>query len=215
MRKQHADGPWSQGRVAQWDAAKGLGFIAPAGGGARVLLRRADLTGRLRTRQPQVGEPVRFSLHGEGAQRRASRVNTLLPLHVAPAPPAAASAAQSRSARLLVIPAFAAVLAGIHTAWPLPRPVPLLYGALSAALLVVYGLDRWAARRSGQAGVPHAVLHGLALMGGWPGALLGQHIFRHKVSDPIFLRRTWAMVCVNLLLLLVVCTPLLTPRVGR
>lgn len=209
MRRPADPEPWGQGRVLQWDAAKGLGFVQGEAGGERLLLRRADLTGRLRTRQPQAGEPVRFLALGHGPQRRAARVSTLLP-PAAPARPAAASPSRPGSARLYIIPAFALLLGLIHLSWPLPRFVTVLYGALSMALFLVYGLDKWAARR-GQARVRESVLHVLALLGGWPGALLGQHIFRHKIAQPRFLRIGWAMAALNIALLLVVCTPLLAP----
>lgn len=187
------------GRVSQWDAAKGLGFVQPDGGGERLLLRRADLAGRLRFREPAVGEAVRYSAVGDGRQRRAARVTSLAP------PPAAKPIARSQpgsgSQRLLVIPAFALLLGALQLAAPLPRPVPLLYGALSTALFLVYGLDKWAAKR-GSARVAESSLHLIALLGGWPGALLGQQLFRHKTSKPVFLRLTWAMVALNLSLLL-------------
>lgn len=193
------------GRVSQWDAAKGLGFVQPEGGGERLLLRRADLQGRLRTQAPQPGEPVRFERAADG--RRALRVYSLAPppaRAAAPAPSASRPAGPG-SNRLLVIPVFALLLGLLHWQQPLPRPVPLLYGALSTALFLVYGLDKWAARK-GQSRVAEGSLHLIALMGGWPGALLGQQLFRHKTAKPSFLRLTWAMVALNIALLLLLWT---------
>lgn len=196
-----------RGRVTQWDETKGLGFVQIEGG-ERHLLRRADLSGRLRFRAPQVGEPVSFGLSGQDRSRRAVQVRSLkAPKPVAPAP---SRPAQPSSGRLLVLPVFAALLGAIHLAWPLPRVVPLMYGALSTALFIVYGLDKWAAMRA-RARVAEASLHALAFFGGWPGALLGQHIFRHKTAKPAFLRWTWAMVALNLLLLVGLCTPAWVP----
>lgn len=190
------------GRVSQWDAAKGLGFVQPEGGGERLLLRRADLQGRLRTREPQTGEALRYALSADG--RRALQVQSLAPRPAPAAAPGHATrpARGAGSERLLVIPAFALLLGALHLAHPLPRPIPLLYGALSTALFLVYGMDKWAARRGG-ARVAEFSLHLVALMGGWPGALLGQQIFRHKTAKPLFLRLTWAMAALNIALLLV------------
>jgi uncharacterized membrane protein YsdA (DUF1294 family) len=78
------------------------------------------------------------------------------------------------------------------------------------ALFIIYGLDKWAARK-GNNRVAEGTLHALALAGGWPGALVGQQVFRHKTAKPSFLRWTWAMVCLNMLLVLVICTPILLP----
>lgn len=190
------------GRVSQWDAAKGLGFVQPEGGGERLLLRRADLAGRLRFREPRAGEAVRFRPASDG--RRALQVNSLAPPPAQAAGKAARGPAQSPtqgSGHLLIIPAFALLLGALHLAAPLPRPVPLLYGALSTAVFIVYGMDKWAARRGG-ARVAETSLHLIALMGGWPGALLGQQLFRHKTSKPGFQRLSWAMVALNISLLL-------------
>lgn len=189
------------GRVSQWDAAKGLGFVQPEGGGERLLLRKADLGGRLRSQGPRVGEAVRFAVVGDARQRRAIQVRSLEAAVRREAQARQPAAAAVSSNRLLVIPAFALLLGALQLAAPLPRPVPLLYGALSTALFLVYGLDKWAATR-GKARVAETSLHLVALLGGWPGALLGQQIFRHKTAKPVFLRLTWAMVALNVSLLL-------------
>jgi len=54
-----------------------------------------------------------------------------------------------------------------------------VYGLVSAVTFVVYGIDKRRAATGGRR-VPEATLHGLELLGGWPGALLGQSVFRHK-----------------------------------
>lgn len=42
--------------------------------------------------------------------------------------------------------------------------------------------------------VPEAVLHGLALVGGSPAALLAQRLLRHKTVKPVFQRVFWTIV---------------------
>jgi uncharacterized membrane protein YsdA (DUF1294 family)/cold shock CspA family protein len=195
--------PQALGRISHWDAAKGLGFVEPHGGGDRLLLKKADLAGRLKAVGPVVGQAVRYNLRVDGTQRRAIDVTSVTPPNAVKQPPKGPT---TSSSRLMVIPAFAVVLGALHLAWPLPRVVPLLYGALSTALFIIYGLDKWAARK-GQARVAEASLHLVALLGGWPGALLGQQLFRHKTAKPAFLRMTWAMVCLNVLLLIALANP--------
>lgn len=197
--------PQALGRVSHWDAAKGLGFVVPDAGGERLVLRRADLQGRLQARgNPEVGEPVRYT--SRDGQARA--VHSLRPSAPPPGRPVVVPrrSAGPNSARLLVIPAFGLLLGALQMTWPLPRIVPTLYGALSMALFIVYGLDKWAAKRGG-ARVAETSLHLIALMGGWPGALLGQQVFRHKTAKPAFLRWTWAMAAFNLLALVWIVTP--------
>ena len=136
-----------------------MGFVQPEAGGPRLLLRRADLAGRLRFTTPAMNEPVRFTRAGSREAPRAVQVHTLRPPPVErvarPSAQSLSPEAQSRrlsSQRLLIIPVFALLLGVIHLAWPLPKPVPMLYSALSMALFVVYGLDKWAARRGSARG---------------------------------------------------------------
>jgi uncharacterized membrane protein YsdA (DUF1294 family) len=58
--------------------------------------------------------------------------------------------------------------------------------AWSLATFVMYGLDKQAAR-AGSLRTPELVLHGLALIGGFPGGWAGRAVFRHKTRHPMFL----------------------------
>jgi uncharacterized membrane protein YsdA (DUF1294 family) len=58
--------------------------------------------------------------------------------------------------------------------------------AWSLATFVLYGLDKRAAR-AGSLRTPELVLHGLALMGGFPGGWAGRAVFRHKTRHIAFL----------------------------
>lgn len=61
----------------------------------------------------------------------------------------------------------------------------------------VYALDKNAARRS-RPRVPERTLHLLALLGGWPGALIAQQRLRHKTRKTAFLVVFWLSVLLNL-----------------
>lgn len=63
----------------------------------------------------------------------------------------------------------------------------------SVVTLVIYGADKYAARKSWQR-VPEKTLLLFGLAGGWPGALLGQQMFRHKTQKQPF--KTWFMLSV-------------------
>lgn len=54
----------------------------------------------------------------------------------------------------------------------------------------VYAVDKQAAQQ-GRRRVPERTLHLLALLGGWPGALLAQWRLRHKTAKPRFLIVFW------------------------
>jgi len=78
----------------------------------------------------------------------------------------------------------------------LPLAVPIVYGAASAAALIVYAADKSAARRDDWR-TPERTLHLLSLAGGWPGALVAQTLFRHKTRKMSFRLVFWITVAVN------------------
>ena len=78
----------------------------------------------------------------------------------------------------------------------MPQGIAVLYMATSLAAVVAYGIDKSAAQ-TGAWRTPESTLHVLALMGGWPGALVAQNIFHHKSRKPSFQLAFWATVAVN------------------
>jgi uncharacterized membrane protein YsdA (DUF1294 family) len=77
----------------------------------------------------------------------------------------------------------------------------ILYSLLSTITFVVYGFDKLAAERGGKR-VRERTLHLLALCGGWPGALAGQWLFRHKRRNRTFQVNFWLTVLMNAALLM-------------
>lgn len=74
------------------------------------------------------------------------------------------------------------------------------YASISLITFVVYGFDKRAAEKR-NARVPENMLHLLAVVGGWPGALLAQRYWRHKTVKQPFLFVFWLTVAVNVGLL--------------
>ena len=96
--------------------------------------------------------------------------------------------------------AFSAVL-GI-----LPPVVVILYAAVSLLTYVFYYLDKSAARNGGWR-TKESTLHLLAVLGGWPGALLGQQRLRHKTRKQPFRFIFWLTVLANIGFLVWLHTP--------
>lgn len=76
-------------------------------------------------------------------------------------------------------------------------PLAVWYLLASTITLCVYLNDKLAAKRKGQR-VRERSLHLLALLGGWPGALLAQHAVRHKVSKASFMAGFWFVTILNI-----------------
>ncbi|MFH6564734.1 DUF1294 domain-containing protein [Pseudomonas kulmbachensis] len=75
--------------------------------------------------------------------------------------------------------------------------VPLLvYGVASALAFGLYWYDKEQAK-AGQWRTPEKVLHGVELLGGWPGALVAQQMFRHKTRKLSYQVWFWLIVAVH------------------
>ncbi len=84
----------------------------------------------------------------------------------------------------------------------MPNPLVVIlawYLALSGITFGVYGFDKRRARRGGRR-VRERTLHLLALLGGWPGALLGRRHFHHKTLKRGFSAVLYATVLLHLAL---------------
>ena len=95
---------------------------------------------------------------------------------------------------------FAGALAGAYFFFALAWWVPALYGAASIVAFAAYGIDKAAARRQANR-ISEQTLLLLGLVGGWPGALVAQQVFRHKTRKRSFRRAFWGTVGVNILAL--------------
>ena len=70
------------------------------------------------------------------------------------------------------------------------------YAGLSLVALVLYRADKRAAQR-GEWRTRESTLHLVALLGGWPGALAGRRLFRHKTRKQPFVTVLWLTVVTN------------------
>ncbi|MCF8582321.1 DUF1294 domain-containing protein [Enterobacter ludwigii] len=64
-------------------------------------------------------------------------------------------------------------------------PVVMWLLLINVLTMVIYGADKMAARK-GMRRVPEATLLVFGVTGGWPGAILGQQLFRHKTQKQPF-----------------------------
>ena len=78
--------------------------------------------------------------------------------------------------------------------WPLPDPGAEV--SVEPLMPAAYRFDKSAAR-AGRRRTPESTLHTLALFGGWPGALVGQQVWRHKTTKQPFRTLFWGTVILN------------------
>lgn len=179
------------GRITEWNDARGFGFVVPNGGGERAFLHIKAFDGR--GARPFEGALVSYALRFDERRR----------LQAAAVRFVRASRPSSRPSylpwRSLVGLVALAVVAGGAWTGRLPAVLAVAYGAASALAFVMYGIDKWAARTD-RWRTAEQTLHLVGLLGGWPGALLAQDVFRHKSRKAEFQVVFWILVVVNLVL---------------
>lgn len=79
----------------------------------------------------------------------------------------------------------------------MPHPFLVWLLAINMLTLMLYGADKAAAKRDRRR-VAERTLLLFGLLGGWPGALCGQHFFRHKTKKQPFRRWFFLSVAVNI-----------------
>ncbi|MEA5673570.1 DUF1294 domain-containing protein [Pseudomonas sp. MH2] len=82
-------------------------------------------------------------------------------------------------------------------AWSGQSWLPLaLYPVASLVCLLLYWQDKQQARTQAWR-TPEKILHACELLGGWPGALLAQQLFRHKTRKLSYQMVFWAIVALH------------------
>lgn len=110
------------------------------------------------------------------------------------------SGAAAFAAASLLLPAGLAAAGRLHFL------VPVGYLGMSLVAGIAYAFDKSAARTQRQR-ISERTLLVLGLLGGWPGALLAQRMFRHKTAKASFQAAFWITIVLNLTVLLLVAFP--------
>ena len=101
---------------------------------------------------------------------------------------------------IVIATVFLAGICALAVRDVLPPAVALVYLIASVAAVVAYGIDKSAAQ-TGAWRTSERTLHVLALIGGWPGALIAQRLFRHKSRKPSFQLVFWTTAAINCVVL--------------
>ena len=178
-----------QGKITSWKDDQGFGFITPSGGGKQVFVHIKAFANR--QRRPVGSEIVTYQLKTD-ARGRAQAENVAF---VGERVQSSTTSGRS-NIRLIFAAAFIVFVAALAFAGKLPFAVFGLYVVISIVVFIVYALDKSAARKN-QWRTPENTLHLLALIGGWPGALVAQKLLHHKSSKQSFQAVFWVTVVLN------------------
>lgn len=201
-----------EGAVKTWNDDRGFGFIEPLHGGQEIFVHIKAFVSR--SGRPNVGQRVTFEVEmTPDGKKRAKRVEVVKAqrqsVRVRNDHPA-----QWGTATLFAIPAFLALFAVASILWKVPGWVAGLYLGASAVCFIVYAADKSAAE-AGRWRVSEETLLIMGLMGGWPGAIIAQQVLRHKSSKATFRAQFWSTVVVNVLVFLILSSPLRSMMLAR
>ncbi len=180
--------PRFRGTLVKWNDARGFGFIEPdADPRDRIFLHVESYRSPER---PKVGDRVDFELQKRPDGRY--RAVWAHPESVARRPNARGHLGRALMAILCF---FASIWVALESGfvWLI-----FLYPVGSLTTLIAYWLDKAAAQESGQR-VSEETLHMFELLGGWPGALIGQQALRHKTVKESYQRVFSAITWVHTL----------------
>lgn len=177
-----------QGTLVDWDDDRGFGFISPASGTSRVFVHVSAFP---RGKRPVPGRRVSYlPAHDERNRARASDVQYLDVVRTGRA------SSNGLAGAVAVAVVFFALLAALLALDELPALLLAAYAVLSGVAVWLYAADKSAARQ-GTWRTPEATLHAVALLGGWPGALVARRAFRHKTVKQPFRAVFWVTVVAN------------------
>lgn len=188
-----------KGKITHWNPDKAFGFITPESGAKQVFVHIKAFADR--SAAPAVGQLVTFS-EGTDRQGRSCAVR----VSYGDALPPGAIGRNDPLLWSLVAGVFLLFVLLAAAGGLLPPAVPVFYIGLSLFAYLVYALDKSAAR-AGAWRTAENRLHILALLGGWPGALIAQQVLRHKSRKASFRFTFWVTVVVNCAALAWLFTP--------
>ncbi len=183
-----------KGRITDWNDIRGFGFVSPLDGGERVFVHVSAFPSG--SRRPTEGEFVSYTLGIDERGRRCAREVTYAVRH-AKQSVLRTQASNSHLIASCVAAAFFGVIALLTIFGRLWWPVLCVYIVTSMVAFYAYKGDKQAAQVNARR-TNEWTLIVLGLIGGWPGALIARHRFRHKTKKVVFRVGYWLSVVLNL-----------------
>ncbi len=185
--------PRQEGRLTGWNGARGFGFLRPPEGGPDAFAHVSAFASDDRHIEEGLLYTYNVTQDGNGRIRAAD---------IRPVRPGAEAVPVwkkllVRAPRLLVIPAFAFIALAVASNVNVSPNWWIVYGVASLACFAGYALDKRAAENRNWR-ISETILLLVGLVGGWPGAIIAQEIFRHKTKKIAFRTLFWMSVAINM-----------------
>ncbi|MCI5144250.1 MAG: DUF1294 domain-containing protein [Candidatus Electrothrix sp. AR3] len=173
-----------KGKLTSWNDEKGFGFIT-SNDGHEVFVHITSFPSR--KRRPKLQQELTYTLSADNRGRTCA-IQIIL----------SKDPVLSRIGTFSFLLAcfFLVLVAGLVVADSIPLLSFILYLLLSVLTFSIYAYDKAAAKK-GSRRTPENRLHLLALLGGWPGALIAQQKLRHKSKKQPFRFIFWLTVVLN------------------
>jgi uncharacterized membrane protein YsdA (DUF1294 family)/cold shock CspA family protein len=195
-----------EGTLKTWNNERGFGFIQPTQGGQELFVH-------IKSFPAGFGRPVlnlQLTFEVEQTADGKKRAKNVLMVHHAQAssPAKGGAAATWEKASVVALTLFALLYLGVTLVWGMPVLFAVGYAAMSLVCSLFYAQDK-AAAQADEWRTSESTLLLLGLVGGWPGAIVAQQMFRHKTSKVSFRVAFWLTVLVNVGVFVAYATPLM------
>lgn len=182
------------GKIVQWKDDKGFGFIETAEGKERLFFHHTAFENH--QQRPQLGLAIEFvrgcDAKGRPCALSVRRQNSKEPKTTSHRSPSRKGTGSALFAILLSTAAIALIL-------PLTHSLKLFtaYLVMSLISIIAYNLDKAKAEK-GRWRTQENTLLMIDLLGGWPGGLAAQHLFRHKTRKVSYQAAFWIVTALNI-----------------